>query len=40
MIPCSAKERSNPQVEGSAEQRSRCSVPVALRAPAPPHLQR
>ena len=31
---------SNPQVEGSAEQRSRCSVPVALRAPAPPHLQR
>ena len=30
----------NPQVEGSAEQRSRCSVPVALRAPAPPHLQR
>jgi hypothetical protein len=31
--------RSNPQFEGSAEQR-RCSVPVALPAPAPPQLQR
>jgi len=32
--------RSNPQLQGSAEQRSRCSVPVTLRAPAPPELQR
>ena len=29
----------NPQVEGSAQQQC-CWVPVALRAPAPPHLQR
>jgi len=35
----SLREPSNPQVEGSAQQR-RCWVPVALRAPAPPHLQR
>ena len=27
--------QSNPRFEGSAEQRARCSVPVALRAPAP-----
>ena len=30
----------NPRFEGSAEQRRRCSVPVALRAPAPPQPQR
>jgi hypothetical protein len=29
----------NPQFEGSAEE-LRSSVPVALRAPAPPQLQR
>ena len=33
-------ERSNPQFQGSAEQQRCCSVPVALRAPAPPELQR
>jgi hypothetical protein len=33
------KRPSNPQFEGSAEERC-SSVPVALRAPAPPQLQR
>jgi len=35
----SLKDWPNPQFQGSAEQQ-RCSVPVALRAPAPPELQR
>jgi hypothetical protein len=35
----SSHKRSNPQFQGSAEQRC-CSVPVTLRAPAPPELQR
>jgi hypothetical protein len=32
--------RHNQGLEGSAEQRYRCSVPVALHAPAPPQPQR
>lgn len=35
----SSYKRSNPQFQGSAEQRC-CSAPVALRAPVPPELQR
>ena len=36
----SLREPSNPHVERSAKQRSRCLVPVALRAPAPAHVER
>ena len=35
----SSHRRSNPQLQGSAEQRC-CSVLAALRAPASPELQR
>lgn len=31
---------ANPQFQGNAEQRARCSVPAALRAPAPPEQKR
>ena len=36
----SVREPSNPQVELTAKQRSRCLVPVTLRVPAAAHLQR
>jgi len=38
-VSCSSERAANKRFEGSAEQR-RCSVPVALRAPAPPQPQR
>lgn len=40
MMPCAAKVRSNLHVKLTAEQRGRCSVPVALRAPAAAQLFR
>jgi hypothetical protein len=38
-VASSADATPNPQFQGSAEQQ-RCSVPVTLRVPAPPELQR